>query len=426
MGEYDSELNGSPVAAVGPEIRSPLRSPLRTSKLKTPGASPAKLAPNHTLFMANIDKSPSRRKEDHHNGGGSSSTKVIENLHEQIDTLTNTNLQLTLQSNNLLNRLEVAQQREAKLLETTASLKHENENVESMLNRKSRKLKELEVEFANLRQNYDTLLKEKTELQDRARDTSDRESKLKQENEMVKVQYDALVDSQDYYKKHYSSELDTLREQLDSLKQDQRRQLEQSRADESLLDAKLSQFEAKHGNMKELEDARVLHLESKCNDIVGQLDLPSWFTLYKESKSMLLKYASEMNIKLPEDLDQTLQDAGLESLEFKSQQRNISPSLPLKMNKVRSGRPATSPNTNSFSNATHSKRSSFYGGAKQIPQSAAGALPGLKRSSSRRKTSERSDNINSSAESSPVLRQNMRNASSPSPRMNSQATFRKN
>ncbi|QLL31329.1 hypothetical protein HG536_0B01920 [Torulaspora globosa] len=425
MGDCENEYNGSPVAAVGPEIRSPLKSPARTPKLKTPGASAAKLAPNHTIFMANIDSSPSRRKEDRNNGGGSSSTRVIENLHDQIDTLTSTNLQLTLQSNNLLSRLEAAQQREAKLLETTASLRHENENVASMLNRKSRKLKDLEDDFVKLDEKYNSLLKDKADLEDRVRDTSEKESKLKQEIEMVKAQYDALVDSQDYYRKHYTSELDTLRGQLDLLKQEQRRRLEQSKAEEALLDTKLSEFETKCENWKGLDDARLSHLESKCNDIVSQLDLPAWINLYKESKNMLLKCGQEMNIKIPEDLERTMQDPSMTSLELTSQQRNVSPGLSLKMAKVRSGRSTTSPNVNTFSNAPHAKRSSFYGGAKQIPQSVTGSLPGLKRSSSRRKNSGRAEQINSSAEASPVLRQASRNASSPSPRMVSQATFRK-
>lgn len=423
MGDYEDGYNGSPVAAVGPEMRSPLKSPARTPKLRTPGASPAKLAPNHTIFMANIDNSPSRRKEDRNNGG-SSSTRVIESLHEQIDSLTSTNLQLTIQSNNLLGRLEAAQQREAKLLETTASLKHENENVASMLNRKSRKLKDLEEDYAKLEQKYNSLLEDKTALEDRVRDTSEKEGKLKQEMEMVKAQYDALVDSQDYYRKHYSSELDALRGQLESLKQEQKRHLEQSKEEEVLLDTKLSEFETKYENLKGLEDARCMHLENKCNDIVSQLDLSSWVSLYEESKKMLLKCAHEMNTKIPEDLERTMQDLSMESLQLTSQQRNVSPGLSLKMAKVRSGRP-TSPNVNTFSNAPHAKRSSFYGGAKQIPQSAAGSLPGLKRSSSRRKISGRADQISSSAEASPVLRQAARNASSPSPRMVSQTTFRK-
>ncbi|QLQ78841.1 hypothetical protein HG537_0B01890 [Torulaspora globosa] len=422
MVDYENEFNGSPVASFGPEMRSPLKSPARTPKVKTPGVSPAKLAPNHTIFMANIDNSPSRRKEDR-NGGGLSSTRVIESLHEQIDTLTSTNLQLTVQSNNLLGRLESAQVREAKLLETTASLKHENENITSMLNRKSRKLKDLEEEFSQLEQKYHSLLEDKTALEDRVRDTCEKEVKLKQEIDMVKAQYDALVDSQDYYRKYYASELDTLRGQLDSLKQEQKRHLEQSKAEEALLDTKLSEFETKYENWKGLDDARWVHLDTKCNDIVGQLDLPSWINLYEESKKILLKCAQDMNIKIPEELERTIQDPSMNSSQLTSQQRNISPGLSLKMAKVRSGRPASSSTVNT--NATHTKRTSFYGGAKQIPPSVTASLPGLKRSSSRRANSGRTEQINSSAEASPVLRQAARNASSPSPRMISPATFRK-
>lgn len=429
MRQFESGQNGSPAVAVGATMPSPLKSPVkspRTPTLRTPGASPAKLAPNHAIFMTNIDSSPTRRKDEPYNGSGSSSTKVIENLHEQIDSLTNTNLQLTLQSNNLLSRLEAAQQRESKLLETTASLKHENENVGSMLNRKSRRLKDLEDDFSKLQQNYDDLSGEKKELEDRERDISDREVKLRQELEMIRAQYDALVDSQQYYRKHYTSELDTLKEQLETFKQEQRCQLEQSKADEDLLHLKLVEFETKCDSMKDLEIARLMNLENRCNEIVGQLDLSSWFKLYEASKNMLLNYAQEMNFKIPDDLERTIQDTTMVPPQPKSVQRMASPALPLKMAKVRNTKPTTSPNANAFSSANHAKRSSFYGAAKQVSQSAPGALPGVKRSSSRRQNSGRSDQLDSSADSSPILRQNARHASSPSPRMVSQATFKRN
>lgn len=421
-GTFDgtSSVSGSPAA------RSVLQSPSRAHITRSPAISPAKLAPNHAIFMANIDSSPTKRKEELCNGNSSSSTKVIENLHEQIDTLTNTNLQLTVQSHSLLDKLETAQQRESKLLENTASLKHENENIASMLNRKSRKLRDVEDDYEKLKKIYDELSCEKSELEKKFQSTSDKEKSLEQQVEMFRVQYDALVDSQDYYKEHYSSEVRKLKEQLGSLKKEQHSQLERHSADMDLLSEKLSEFDVKSDTIQQLEKDRLTHLEGKCDDMVNQLDLNAWVNLYKESARTLLDYAEKMNITLPQQFHQLTQDPDLAALDAETKQSTLSSMIPLKMAKVRSNRAATSPNSNTLSTSTHAKRSSFYGSATQFPTSASGALPGVKRSSSRRTNSGKSDKTNSSADSSPVLRQVARNASSPSPRMGSASSFRRN
>lgn len=391
-----------------------------------PGISPAKLAPNHALFMANIDSSPTRRKEELSNGNGSSSTRVIENLHEQIDTLTNTNLQLTVQSHSLLDKLEAAQQRESKLIENMASLRHENENTASMLNRKARKLKDMEEEHVGLKKDLDEALLRKSELEEKVQSTSNREKSLEQQIEMVQVQYDALVDSQDYYKKHYTSEVRSLREELESLKQEQACQSERRSADLDSLSERLCDFDLKSNDVQQLEKTRLMHLEGMCNDMIKQLDLNAWVELYNESASTLMSYAEKMNIKIPLQFEQIAQHPDLPASDSTHRQSNSSPTVPLKMVKVRNNRTTSSPNPNAAQNSAHPKRSSFYGGTTQFPTSVPGALPGVKRSSSKRTNSGKSDHTNSSADSSPVLRQAARNASSPSPRMGSASTFRRN
>nr|4LL7_A Chain A, SWI5-dependent HO expression protein 3 [Saccharomyces cerevisiae S288C]4LL7_B Chain B, SWI5-dependent HO expression protein 3 [Saccharomyces cerevisiae S288C]4LL7_C Chain C, SWI5-dependent HO expression protein 3 [Saccharomyces cerevisiae S288C]4LL7_D Chain D, SWI5-dependent HO expression protein 3 [Saccharomyces cerevisiae S288C]4LL7_E Chain E, SWI5-dependent HO expression protein 3 [Saccharomyces cerevisiae S288C]4LL7_F Chain F, SWI5-dependent HO expression protein 3 [Saccharomyc len=82
------------------------------------------------------------------------SSRVIESLHDQIDMLTKTNLQLTTQSQNLLSKLELAQSKESKLLENLNLLKNENENLNSIFERKNKKLKELEKDYSELSNRY--------------------------------------------------------------------------------------------------------------------------------------------------------------------------------------------------------------------------------------------------------------------------------
>lgn len=414
-----------------------LKSSARTPILNSQATSPAKLAPNHSIFMANIDGSPTKRKIvndgaallspngfGNANSNSSSSTRVIESLHEQIDTLTNTNIQLTVQSHSLLNKLESAQQRESKLLENTSSLKHENDNLVSMLNRKARKLKDLEEESVNLKKDYNVVLEEKRELQQRATKASEQEKNLEQQVEMIQVQYDALVDSQQYYKKHYKSEITTLKEQLEILKAEQLHYIQSSSAQTNVLDVKLLEFDSKFNNMQELEGARVQFLEDECEDMMRQLDLSSWVNLYKESKNVLFTYAEKMQIDISQDFKETLQDPALTALESKPQYNKHS-MFPLKLAKSRSNMSNTSPNANTYSNISHSKRSSFYGGTKQFPTSALpGTLPGVKRTSSRRKNSGKSDYSSASTESSPILQPaTPRNASTPSSRMSSASSY---
>lgn len=414
-----------------------LKSSAKTPFLNPQAASPAKLAPNHGIFMANIDGSPTRKKTvndrvallspsgfSNSSNNSSSSTRVIESLHEQIDTLTNTNLQLTVQSHSLLDKLESAQQRESKLLENTSSLKHENDNLVSMLNRKARKLKDLEEELIDFKKEYNSVLEERSELQEKEKKSSEQEEILNQQVEMIQVQYDAIVDSQKYYKKHYKSEISSLREQLESLKVEQLNYIQSSAAQTNQLDVRLLEFDSKCNNMQELEAARLQFLEDECEDMMRQLDLSSWVTLYKESKNMLFTYAEKMQIDISQDFKELLQDPALTALESKPQYNKHS-MLPLKMAKLRNNMSNTSPNANTYSNNSHSKRSSFYGGTKQFATSALpGTLPGVKRTSSRRKNSGKSDYSSASTESSPILHPpTPRNASTPSSRMSSASSY---
>ncbi|GAV53442.1 hypothetical protein ZYGR_0AI07260 [Zygosaccharomyces rouxii] len=387
--------------------------------------SPAKLAPNHSIFMASINRgSPAGKKNGESavvgmgsqaardnstpkQNGSMLSTRVIESLHDQIDTLTSTNLQLTVQSKNLLDKLDTAQQKESKLLENSASLKHENENLVSMLNRKTRKLKDVEEELASYKKNHDSLEEEKTALQKKWENSSNEEATLRQQMEMVQAQYDALVDSHQYYKSHYGSQISTLSDQLENLKLEQRNYAQRVSEEADSFDVKLLEYDSKHTNLQQAEEARVKYLESRCDVLTQQLDLPSWVQLYRESKNMVLEYAEKMKLKVPTEFETLIQDPELTALEAKNLNSGSNAAvLPLRVGKQRAGgaNATTSQSGASGSNAAHGKRSSFYGGiASSYPSSTLpGTLPGVRRSSSRRKPSSRvaSDASNSGDSSS--------------------------
>lgn len=421
------------------QLQSPTKIDLQSV---SPDGSPPKLGPNHSLFMASIGNSPTRRRlqinstaelnsqagETDMNAGGRSSTRAIESLHQRIDSLTNTNLQLTIQSNSLLEKLENAQQRELKLLESTSSLKHENENLGSMLNRKTRKLKDVEEELYQIKLEHNAVLEERVKLEAEHKFTDEKARTLESKMEMGCAQYDAIVDSLTHYKTHYKVQINELREELETLRSEQTQHFDKVCRDSKTLDLKLQDFDYKYENLQQAEDVRLQFFNDQCGDILKQFNLHSWVDLYRESKKMVIAYAERMELDLPKSFTKLIEDPLLVDVESASFQipgaRSTSDnacSHPLKVPKLRNKSHGSSGNN------SHTKRSSFYGGNKQIHNSPLpGTLPGVRRSSSRRVKSSTSDISNSSAESSPIITSSAsRNASSPSPRMVQTPSFRK-
>ncbi|KAH3902937.1 She3p SCDLUD_000536 [Saccharomycodes ludwigii] len=233
----------------------------------------------------------------------SSSTRVIESLHQQVDTLTSTNLQLTLQSNNLLNRLEAATLKDAKQTETVNLLKHENENLNSVLNRKTRRNKELEQDLKELKLKYKEISEENKTLSNEMKDKSGNESKLVNELEMIKVQYDALVDAQSGYKKHYENEISKLKTTLVDLTKNQEKVLLENLNKIVKLDDSLQKNYRKYeSNYSVFRDEVGLQL----NELSNQLSILSdkadkgddLEIVYQESVDMTLKFAKEMSVIL--------------------------------------------------------------------------------------------------------------------------------
>lgn len=290
----------------------------------TPTKSVAgKIGANHNLFMINMDSPPKLKNQNKTApinltaSTTASSTKVIESLHEQIDTLTNTNLQLTIQSHGLLEKLDSAQQKESQLQENISSLKHENENVNSMLNRKTRRLKDVEEELASLKKKVDFMVEENESLKEKFQMSSETEVKLNSQIELYKSQYDAVVDSQQYYRDHYNKEVSELKEQIEILKKSQITQLQKITDHHNLMDEKLNNFDTKHASLHEAQEKRLELLDVKCQEAITDLDLPSWIELYKKTKSTFVEYSNEMEIEVSDKFKDIARDQTLTALEGK-------------------------------------------------------------------------------------------------------------
>lgn len=386
-------------------VSSEMESPSNSSHLRSPvRVSPSKIALNRSAFMANTSNHNSPTKQrDGSVSGNTSSTKVIEALYQQIDTLTNTNLQLTVQSNNLLTKLENANSKEAKQLETVATLKHENENLNSMLNRKSRRCKDLEDQLVQLRNSYEETAVDYRALKQNMESTTQREAQLQGEIQILKVQYDALLDSQKRYREHYEQEIHTLNLNLEKLKKENdmfiTKNVRNILNNSSALQTKLNQYTSKYKDLEALNLQHIGLLSEKVDKMASQMDLPAWEKLYKDTRDIALDYAKKMDLSLEQDVIEEHGRQGTFASKFLS---NAYPSPetmapPLRVPKTRS---------------TSGKRSSFYGGNVTVPGTVSGAipsssglgmastvtptqgsLPGLKRSSSTRKPSSNRNSL---------------------------------
>ncbi|SCU89949.1 LAME_0E06304g1_1 [Lachancea meyersii CBS 8951] len=369
--------------------------------------SPSKLSMNHGAFMANIQNGHSPNRDG--SPGISSSSKVIEALHSQIDNLTRTNLELTVQSNNLLSRLESANSTHSKQLESISSLKHENDNLNLMLSRKERRVRELEEQTAKLKNSYEEAAVDNKSLHSQLQKLTQREGTREEQFLQVQVQYDALLDAQGRYREQHSREVEELRAQLEAFKTDQEahasRALKALANNQSALQSTLDGYADKYQNLAFVEKEHHELLDRECDSLRSQLALPKWEELYLESRQMVFEYADKTDFKLSASfLDQhgrnrTNSDAKLPQTCQESHQATSSN--------------ASSPNLSSSSgfinsqqirvpkvrNSSSAKRSSFYGtnvpitaspvpGARQPSSSSviasSGTLPGVRRSSSMR------------------------------------------
>ncbi|CCH61859.1 hypothetical protein TBLA_0F03210 [Henningerozyma blattae CBS 6284] len=437
-------MSGSPTRSV---LTSATDSPMTPKRL-----SQGKLAPSHNIFMVSIDGSPKVNKNNSSKaaaspsiGISSSSSKVIESLHDQIDTLTNTNLQLTIQSHSLLEKLDAAQQKESQFHENITSLRHENENLNSMLSRKTRKLKDTEDELNELKQKFDQMLKENTSLKSNVEQSTLKETQLQEQSELYKAQYDAIVESQQYYRNHYNSEVTELKQQIEELKKSQINQLQKIKEHHLSIDDKMDHFHKKYKDMKELEDSRYAFLDVKCQEAISELDLPSWVRLYKESKNQLFDYSDKMQLNISDKYKDLARDEALVALEGKTNTQlnsiinensnnsiSNNNSVPLRMSKrssyintqqqqqqqqmpyhsynnVNSSTSSNlTPTTSNSNNNGSIKRKSFYGGTMPVSNTQStgsqGTLPGVKRSGSVRKASVNRRSL--SAGDGPLSQQN--------------------
>lgn len=246
-------------------------------------------------------------KDKGDNDAISSSTRVIESLHEKIDTLTNTNLKLTVQSHDLLNKLERFQKKEIKLTENMTSYNHEHENLNLMLQRKLRKIQATEEELDTVHKRFDLLNRENEQLKKDLGETSTTRNDMLQKIEIFKEKYNKMLDNQEEVRNIYIDEICDLKSQIDDFKYSVARNLTNATQNtKKSIDQSISQFTADSATisgMNKLDVSTILnnHIDST----IDRLETKSLLNLFKAGQKLANDYISQnkdSKMELPSDI----------------------------------------------------------------------------------------------------------------------------
>ncbi|CCK68578.1 She3p KNAG_0B01310 [Huiozyma naganishii CBS 8797] len=324
-----------------------------------PAASGEKLAAQYGIFMANLQGQGQGQSGTvaASSAGGEASGQVIDVLRARVDTLAETNVQLAMQSHSLLEKLEQAQENETRLLDGSLQLKQASDALHEELDGSTVELRQLESRAAELRAAVEEQRKRAATAVESSPLQQGDVAAWSEQAERAQAQYTALITSQQLYKDHYLARIKQLREELDSA-------VAAAAATDSLdtssLQLSLREFTQDRESLDALHTALT---ETLGADFDAGLTTADWATLYTATRARLETLASEMGYTLAELLQGTA--TAMQQRQQQHQQHQ------------------------------HRHRN-FFGASSPtlgaVPTSAGtAALPGVKRTSSLRKTSQESD-----------------------------------
>lgn len=382
----------------------------------TPNASPVKLGQQHKLFMTKLQVSPSKNSNSNNNNNNNNndllhksstsspmkldyemgnttennnmselgspngkgrngaetnssttmnanSSRVIDSLRDQVDTLTETNLELTKQSHSLLNKLETVQINETDLMEDLSHLKNANELVNSELSYSTTKLKQLEEQLVELKLQYNDEIKRKLALEREIKtvnNTSGVDS-LRDEVLMRQSQYNTLLDNHQSYKEMYTTKINEMTEKLDKLKaacitvdetNTNNNNIKNDDDDDDIFGERLREMEALSQEYNAIDKNFIEYIkhdkfESLIND---KFNVEDWIQLHKDMNDTFNKYVERM------DIPNTVVDKLRHELQISE---NSNAKLMNRMRQVSGG---------ADNGSTNDKRRSYYGSLRNGSQ----------------------------------------------------------
>ncbi|KAL3232079.1 SWI5-dependent HO expression protein 3 [Nakaseomyces bracarensis] len=236
-------------------------------------------------------------------GSTNISIKVIEALHGQVDTLSSTNLQLTKQYQDVLNRLKEATDREAELTEELSKLQVGNLELNATLEDRSNEVKERDELYENMKKEYNTLVAENKTLEKDYLENSKTLGALNNRFDKIQAKKNALMCLQENYKQACDDEAEAVRNKLDTLQT----KIENFKINEEQYLTK--QVKEQQETAQEIEqeastiEDELRAQESKWNEVLSSVNLDSLSAHYHDSKKQLLELAERLEIPVVLDQD---------------------------------------------------------------------------------------------------------------------------
>lgn len=152
-------------------------------------------------------------------------SKVIDSLHSQIDELKSELDVLRLSNADYKKKSLILATKNESFVDQLANCKHENDMINALLKRKERRIADLEDQYNDLSSTSETMKLANKNLKIRCDNLQDLSASSTAEYERLKIAYDALIASQNEYKRHYQSEFVTLTNQFETHKTDTARHM---------------------------------------------------------------------------------------------------------------------------------------------------------------------------------------------------------
>lgn len=152
-------------------------------------------------------------------------SRVIDSLHSEIDALKTELADVRMSNSENRKKASLLATKNESLVDQLANCKHENDMINALLKRKERRIVDLEEQYSEMSSLNDSLKLSTKSLKIRCENLQELSASSTAEYERLKISYDAMIATQKEYKRHYTTELSKLQQQLDTYKASSQQEL---------------------------------------------------------------------------------------------------------------------------------------------------------------------------------------------------------
>lgn len=298
---------------------------LSQNVLTTPSKSPIRnpLGSSNTSPFKKMDLKTSPTKQ-------TSSSRVIESLHSEIDSLKAELVKLKSNNEEIKKSHELVRKRRDHLMEQLSNSKHENDTVNSLLQRKQRRINDLESQLNEISSSSDDMKFKLKSLEVRCEKIRQSEASSVAEYERIKIAYETIVTSQKEYREYYSKEIKTLKERLGEFiknKEDHiNKHISLIAKSDATIGRSLKSVNNKSKDLEKLYEERDLKLNAKINQIasINYKNNNDVSFLIQTSKNLFNEIAEKLQIDKEELLKAYLDEDSSRIDPFKDDEPQVS------------------------------------------------------------------------------------------------------